>query len=127
MAQALLVSVDIPTGSEILDTLDRAKVKVSVALWAHLSEYEDWRLILAGRQFDAPGLRKGYGLLLSTLRDGGIPFEKERPVMILPMTSPFIKDLRRAFAKAETVEGMRLGGQVFGDRFVEDAYVYRIS
>jgi hypothetical protein len=127
MAQALLVSVDIPAGSEILDVLDRAKVKVSVALWAHLSEYEDWRLILAGRQFDALGLREGYGLLLGTLRDGGIPFEKERPVTILPMTSPFIKDLRRAFAKARTVEGMRLGGQVFGDRFVEDAYVYRIS
>jgi hypothetical protein len=127
MAQALLVNVDIGTGPEILDVLDRAKVKISVALWAHLPEYEDWRLIFAGRQFDALGPREGIGLLLDTLRAGGIPVEKRRHLLILPMTSPFIKDLRRAFAKARTVEGMRLGGQVFGDRFVEDAYVYRIS
>jgi hypothetical protein len=127
MAQTLLVSVDIPIGWQVLDILDRAKVKVSVALWAHLSEYADWRLILAGRQFDTLGIRKGYGLLLSTLQAGGIPIEKEPSVMIRSMTSPLIKDLRRAFAKARTVEGMRLGGQVFGDSFLEDAYVYRIS
>jgi len=128
MAQALLVSVDIPIGSEILDILDRAKVKVSVALWAHLSEeYDDWRMILAGRQFDALGPGKGIRLLLDTLRAAEFPIEKKPRMMILPMNSPFIKDLRRAFAKARTVEGMRLGGQLFGGRFVEDAYVYRIT
>jgi hypothetical protein len=40
---------------------------------------------------------------------------------------PFIRSLRKTFAKAKSVEGMRLGGQTFGDRFVEDAYAYRIS
>jgi len=47
--------------------------------------------------------------------------------MILPMTDAFIRGLRRIFAKAKDVEGMRLGGQMIGDRFLEDAYVYRIS
>ena len=47
--------------------------------------------------------------------------------MILPLTDRSIKALRRIFAKAKNVEGMRLGGQMIGDRFVEDAYVYRIS
>jgi hypothetical protein len=128
MAQALLVNVDIGAGSEILNILDRAKVKISVALWAHLSEYEDWRMILAGRQFDAlPTTMKAFRLLNDTVRAAGFPIENRPPVMILPMTSPFIKALRRAFSKARTVEGMRLGGQLFGDRFVEDGYVYRIS
>jgi hypothetical protein len=31
------------------------------------------------------------------------------------------------FGKANSVEGMRLGGQMIGDRFLEDAYLYRIS
>jgi hypothetical protein len=35
--------------------------------------------------------------------------------------------LRRIFAKTKSVEGMRLGGQMIGDRFIEDAWVYRIS
>ncbi len=46
--------------------------------------------------------------------------------MILPMTDPLIKHLRRTFGKAKSSEGMRLGGQVIGDRFIEDAFVYRI-
>jgi len=29
--------------------------------------------------------------------------------------------------KSKSVDGMRQGGQTFGDRFVEDAYAYRIS
>jgi len=127
MAQALLVNVDIGTGSEILDVLDRAKVRVSVALWAHLSDYDDWRLILAGRQFDALGPGEGIGLLLRTLRAAGIPIEKRRHLMIFPINSPFIKDLRRAYAKSKSVEGRRPGGQRFGDRWVEDGYIYRIS
>ncbi len=125
--QAFL-SVDIGTGTKLLAILDRAKVKVSVALWAHLSEYEDWRMILAGRQFDAlPTTMKAYRLLHDALRAAGFPIEKEPPVMILPMISPFIKDLRRAYAKSKNVEGIRPGGQLFGDRFVEDGYIYRIS
>jgi hypothetical protein len=47
--------------------------------------------------------------------------------MILPMKDPSIKALRRLFGKTKSVQGMRLGGQLIGDRFVEDAYVYRIS
>jgi hypothetical protein len=47
--------------------------------------------------------------------------------MILSMTDPFTKVLRRIFGKAKSVEGRRLGGQMIGDRFVEDAYIYRIS
>jgi hypothetical protein len=48
-------------------------------------------------------------------------------VMILPMKDPFIKVLRRIFGKTKSVDGMRLGGQMIGDRFVEDGYLYRIS
>jgi hypothetical protein len=42
------------------------------------------------------------------------------------MNKPFIKALRETFAKAVDVYGMRLGGQTFGDQFLEDAFVYRI-
>lgn len=43
-----LLCTDIATGAIVLDALKQAKVKVSVALWAILPEYEDWRLVLAG-------------------------------------------------------------------------------
>jgi hypothetical protein len=57
----------------------------------------------------------------------GFPTDKIPPLMTLPMSDAFIKALRKLFGKSKTVEGMRLGGQMIGDRFIEDAYVYRIS
>jgi hypothetical protein len=42
------------------------------------------------------------------------------------MKDPFIRELRRIFGKTKSVEGMRLGGQLFGDRFIEDGIAYRI-
>ena len=127
MDKAAMVSPDIDRGTELLDTLERAKVKVGVALWAFLSEYEDWRLIISARKFNLPDVRDAYGLLYDSLAPAGFTPRNTPPVMILRMTDPFIRDLRRVFGKTKSVEGMRLGGQMFGDRFVEDAYVYRIS
>ena len=43
-----------------------------------------------------------------------------------PMDNPMIQALRGVFASAADTYGMRLGGQVFGDKYLEDAFVYRI-
>jgi hypothetical protein len=42
------------------------------------------------------------------------------------MDDPFIQSLREVFAGAADTYGMRLGGQKFGDQYIEDAFVYRI-
>jgi hypothetical protein len=122
-----MVSLDIDRGSELLDALERANLKVGVALWTYLSEYEDWRLVVSARQFDSLDLRDAYRLLHDSLAAAGFTPKNTPPIMILPMADPFIKELRRLFGKTKTVEGMRLGGQMIGDRFVQDAYIYRIS
>ncbi len=122
-----MVSLDITRGSELLDALDRAKVRVGVALWMFSSEYEDWRLVVASRQFDSLDLRDAYRLIHDSLAPSGFTPKSTPPITILPMADPFIKELRRLFGKTKSVQGMRLGGQMIGDRFVQDAYVYRIS
>jgi len=127
MDKTALVSVDLERGSEMLQALDQAKIKVNVALWAHLAEYEDWRFVVSGRKFDSLRLTEAYGLLNGALTTFGIPIERTPPVLILPMSDPFIRALRRLFGKTKSVEGMRLGGQLLGDRFIEDGYAYRIS
>jgi len=127
MGQALLVSVDLDRGSEILRILDEAGLRVSVALWALLEEYNDWRLLVASRRLDESSQLEGYGLVNNALRAAGFSVEDKPSIVILPMTDPTVRALRRLFSKANTVEGMRLGGQQIGKRWVEDAYVYRIS
>jgi hypothetical protein len=127
MGQALLVNLDLDLGAKILRILDQADLKVRVALWVHLEEYTDWRLVFASRRFDDAGILGGYSLLNRALAAAGFPIETKPATMILPMTDPTIRGLRRSFGKAKSVEGMRLGGQQIGNRWVEDGYVYRVS
>jgi hypothetical protein len=126
VAKTILVGPDIEKGAKILQILDDAGLKVSVALWAFLPDYEDWRFILSGRKFDAAGL-KAYGLLHDTLDAAGFSLEETPIVGVFDTSDPFIRSLRKVVGKANRVDGMRLGGRTFGDRYVEDAYAYRIS
>ena len=127
MGQALLVNVDLDAGAEILRIMDKARVKVNVASWIVFDEYGDWRLLLSSRQLDAAGPGKASGMVFDALVAADFPVEKTPTILILPMTDSTVRTLRRIFSKAKTVEGMRLGGQQIGKRWVEDAYVYRIS
>lgn len=127
MDKTTLVSLDIEKGIEILNALDSANIKIAVALWGYLPEYEDWRLIVSGRQFDTVDLQHAYRRINDSLTAIGLTPAEEPPILILSMKDPFIKALRQSFAKTKSVDGMRLGGQMIGDRFLEDAYVYRIS
>jgi hypothetical protein len=127
MDKTVLVGPDVEKGSRMLQILDEAGLWVNVALWAVLADYGDWRFILSSRKFDAAGPTGGYGLLHDTLDDAGFSLEETPIVGIFHTTDPFIRTLRKTFGKTKSVDGMRLGGQTFSNRFVEDAYAYRIS
>lgn len=126
MDKTALVITDVTTGAEILEALDRSDLSISVALWLHSPEYEDWRYVLSSRQLDAAAPAEAYGLVHDALSAAGISLERTPALSILKMSDPFIRALRRIFGKSKSVEGMRLGGQLIGDRFVEDAIVYRV-
>lgn len=127
MGKIALVGFEIETGSRMLKILDDAGLQVKVALWAVLPEYEDWRLVLSSPKFDEGDLRKAYGLLHKALDAAGFPLEQTPTIVILRTSDRFITDLRKIVGKSKSTEGMRLGGQMIGDRFVEDAYAYRVA
>ncbi len=117
---------DFKTGLGLVHALDRATLPISVALWLYTDRYEDWRFVLASRRLDAAKPAEAYGLVHDALEAQGISLEQTPTLMILKMSDPFIRELRRTFAKKKSVEGMRLGSQSIGNWFVEDALVYRI-
>jgi hypothetical protein len=127
MDKTALVNIDVSLGEEVLKALDAARIETNVALWAWLSEYEDWRFVLASRTLDREGLRRGYEMVNRATDAAGIAINRAPSILILKMTDPFIRELRRIFGKGASVNGMRLGGQSIGNRFVQEAYVYRIA
>lgn len=127
MANGTLVNIDVEQGKKIIKVLDSAKLKVSVALWLLSPDYEDYRLVLAARRFDVQGSWKSYEAIHEALKKSGIAVENTPPLLVLRMTDPFVRSLRNLFSRAESVEGMRLGGQQIGNRLVYDAFVYRIE
>ena len=126
MDTSALVSYDIENGKEVIEALDRDGKTPNVALWAKLPDYENWRLVIASDRIDQSSSRTGYSEINAALEKAGIPIRREPSIFLRPMDNPLIRDLRRTFASAADTYGMRLGGQMFGDKYLEDAFVYRI-
>jgi hypothetical protein len=124
MVKAALVGMDVEKGSRIVKILNDAGLQVKVALWAFLSEYDEWLLILSSAKFDAES-RGGYGLYHEALEAAGIGVEETPFTMILSTKDRFIRELRKKFAKAKRVEGARIYVQSIGDRFVDEGFLYR--
>lgn len=127
MDKAALVTADFAAGARILEILDHSGLGINLAMWLHAPEYEDWRFVLSSRRLDSVEPSKAYGLVHDALEEAGFPLEHTPPLLIFKMSDPFVRALRQIFGKAKSVEGMRLGGQMIGDRFVDDAIVYRIQ
>jgi hypothetical protein len=126
MDQTALVSFDIENGQRVITALEQDGVTPDVALWAVLPEYEDWRLVLASRQLDDRSLLDSYSVINTAMRNAGMTFLTEPTIFFCRMDEPFIQSLRSFFASAGETYGMRLGGQKFGNQYIEDAFVYRI-
>ena len=125
MDHPALVGLDIESGARILSALDQAHIQPAVALWMTSPEYEEGRLVLASGALDQAHPLRAYEEVARVLHKHSL--SAEPPLLILSLKDPFISTLRTLFAKATNVRGMRLGGQSIGNRFVSDAYVYRIS
>jgi hypothetical protein len=125
MDQATLVNFDVDAGARVLGALDEAQIKVAVALLMVSSDYDDWRLVLSSPSLDQVHMLKAYEKVAEILQ---ARFSQLLPpILILPTKDPFIRELRKIFGKAKSVSGMRLGGQTIGNRFIDNAYVYRIQ
>jgi len=126
MGTPTLVTFDIENGEKVVEALDKAGKAPNVALWAKLPDYEDWRLVIASDRLDQSYEFSGYSEINEAIRKAGIPFHRKPTIFLRPMDNPMIQALRSAYASMIDNYGMRLGSQMFGDKYLEDAVVYRI-
>ena len=110
MDQTTLVDIDIGIGAEMIRALDDANLKVNVALWVNLSEYDDWRVALSSRALDENS-RIEQKLVDEAFTKAGILFYRVPSFLLLRMNDPFVRALRRMFAKTVPVEGRGWAGK----------------
>jgi|SRR5579871_2078876 len=127
MDKATLVNIDIAGGERVLQILDQAGFKVNIALWLYSSEFEAWRLYLASPVVDVNGPKKAYVQLLSAIRSYDPDLTSAITITLVSPRHPLMRALKRSFGETASVHGMRLGGNVIGGIFVEQAYVYRVK
>lgn len=126
MGTQALVTFDIENGERVVEALDKADKAPNVAIWAKLPDYEDWRLVIASDRIDQSSEFTGYSEINEAIRMAGIPNHRRPTIFLRPMNNPMIQALRSAYASMSDNYGMRLGSQMFGDKYLEDAVVYRI-
>jgi len=125
MDKATLVSLDIEAGSRVVSVLENAGLPIKVALWMATPEYEEGRLVLASSRLDQTAPLRAYEQVAEILQG---EFSYSPPaILILRMKDPFIQQLRQIFGKTRSVNGMRIGGQMIGNRFISEGYVYKIT
>lgn len=127
MDQAILVDIDFKKGERVISALENAGIRLTVAMWVHFSEYEDWRFVLASKDWDALDRGDAYLKVNRILKEAGMSVRQTPLIFIMGTTDPFIRALRKVFKNTKDVTGMRLGGQKWGDRYVDDAYTYKIA
>jgi hypothetical protein len=127
MAEKALVEIDLSRSEKIVSALEKAGIPVAAAVWAVFPEYDDWRLVLAAKKFDSLSLGDAYLRVNRVLRDAGVTAWETPTIFIMKTTDPFVRALRKVFGKTKSVAGMRLGGQTWGNRFLEDAYAFKIA
>ena len=127
MAKTILVGPDLELGERILHSLDEAKFPVSVALWISMDEENrNWTLLISTPTYDHESPGEAYRQLVAALQSTGYTLG-QLPTRLESNRKPLVKALRRIFGKTASGHGMRLGGQMIGGVWVDDAYVYRIK
>ena len=126
MAKATLVNIDVELGDRILGALDAGGFSVTAALWLLTDEFEDWRLAISTPLYDKVGPQEAYLKLVTALSSREPNLSRPLPIRLMSNRSALIRELRRLFKKSADVRGMRLGGHMIGDVWIDDAYVYLI-
>ncbi len=119
-----LVTADLERSHRIVERLERDGIHIALAFWATLAEYGDWRLFLAGPQLDELGLFQAYGRIAGA----GLADEvyNEPLIVILHMNDPLAVGLLNRYGGRD-VRGLRIAGQSFGPRSIEDGVLEKAA
>lgn len=126
MVRQNLTEKMIEEGASLVRRLDETGVIVAAAFWFYLDEPDTWTLILTSPDVQSKGPKQMYERLQEVLH--GFSELKLSDISVFPSDDPLPKLLRVAIATdPRAVSGIRFSRNTINGRFIEDAYIYRLS
>ena len=129
VVKELLTVEMINAGRELTQGLDSAGLPVSGCLWLYKSESNLWRLVIASPEVTTSGPKKTYRKIrsvLSKMPDSGSQLTLH-DISVVEETDSLISLLRSAIKTGNGIAGIRFSRNTVGGRFIDDAYIYRLT
>jgi len=132
MGAISLVEKDIEKGRRIVELLDENSFPVTAAVWAYVSEYDRWSLMIATPRYkedskeDYEGSRQAYVDMSKIILDAGGPgmYPDTGIIELVAVDNPIIKALHEQ-KEVRGIGEVRVRAIRADGGFVEDALVYR--
>lgn len=124
-----LTEADIEAGEALVRRLDDRDWPVTAALWFHLADSEQWKLVLASPTVDRDGARQGYFVIRRAIRDEGqdsLAIDLA-DISLLPSSHDLIQLLDGALRYDGDFGRIRFTQNVVNGVLIDDALIYRLQ
>jgi hypothetical protein len=114
-------------GAELTRRLDEAKWPVVASFWYFVPEENQWQLIFASPKLLSDGPKKAYETIRhvsDTLREH---FPSLEHISVVAPNDELVRALGSAIQTGWTISGIRFSRNTVNGKFIEDAYLYRVT
>jgi hypothetical protein len=127
MVGTTLVTEWIEAGKRLTEALDRESFDVVASLWFYDAESGDWRLIIASPLVDRDGPLEAYRAVQRVLGGLGLETLSLNDISVVSPSHNLVKLLGIALKTGKGISGIRFTRNRINDKFIEDAYIYRLT
>jgi len=126
LVKDVLTKEMIEGGKELVQHLDKAKIKVTSAFWLFISESNTWKLLIASAEVKRTGPRKLYEKIVYILSE--IPTQHRLAlshIQVVQNNDPLVSSLRSGIKTGKSISGVSVSGSTFVSHYIDDAFIYR--
>jgi hypothetical protein len=115
-------------GAALTRQLDASGLAVTAALWLYDTDANDWRFLIATADVRSEGLRETYkkvqSIVTAMSSDNLIAL---KDISVVDSDDPVISTLRIGIRTGTGISRIRFARNMINGRYIEDAYIYRLT
>jgi hypothetical protein len=134
MAEEILVGDQltgemIECGKQLVLVLDKLHVLVKGAFWLLLPDQRLWRLVIASPEVATSGPKAMYRKVAAAMKriPTGVPTIGAKDISVVEYNDPIVQPLHNLLKTGPGLSGIRMSRSVVNGKWIEDAYLYRMT